>query len=135
MVLSMAKTYKPSEQHESLVSVAWDKYCDMRMAWVGRAGGFPRTYAITDASQLVVPVDENRVWVSLVNDGANPIYLNFGEAAIANSSYRLNANGGVLILDRTSPWPSSIFAVCGAGLTSTLLVNDVSQATESGRGE
>ena len=131
----MPKTYKPSEQHDSLVSVSFDKYRDMRMPWVGRPGGFPRTYAITDASQLVAPVDENRVWISLINDGANPIYLNFGETAVANSSFRLNANGGAVLLDGSAPWPSSIFAICAAGLTSTLLVNDVAQVVESGRGE
>lgn len=129
------KLYKASEQHDSLVSKSYGKYDDMRMPWVGRHGGFPRTYAITDVSQLVAPADESRVWISLVNDGANPVYLNFGEAAVANSCFRLNANGGSVLLDRNSPWANSIFAICGAGLTSTLLVNDVAQETESGRGE
>lgn len=127
--------YKPSERHDPLVSVSYDKYRDMRMPWVGRAGGFPRAFAITDTSQKVAPTDENRVWISLVNDGANPIYLNFGEDAVANQVFRLNANGGALLLDGRTPWADEIFAVCGAGLTATLLVNDVSQLTESGRGE
>lgn len=127
--------YKPSERHDSLVSVSYDKYRDMRMPWVGRAGGFPRTFAVTDVSQVVAPIDENRVWILLINDGANPIYLNFGEVAVANTVCRLNANGGSLLLDGNSPWPSIIHAICGAGLTSTLLVNDVSQNQESGRGE
>lgn len=127
--------YKPSEKHDSLTSVSYDKYADMRMPWVGRAGGFPRTFAVTDVSQLVAPVDENRVWILLTNDGANPIYIGFFEPAVANESCRLNANGGSLLLDRTTPWPNSLHAVCAAGLTSTLLVNDVSQLTEGGRGE
>lgn len=127
--------YKPGEQHDNLMSNSWGKYDDMRMPWTGRNTGFPRTYAITDASQLVAPQAEDRVWISLVNDGANPIYLNFAEAAVANECLRLNANGGALILDRTSPWPDAIYAVCAAGLTSTLLVNDVAQIVESGRGE
>lgn len=128
-------SYPAGEKHDNLVSVSYDKYRDMRMPWVGRAGGFARTFAITDTSQLVAPVDENRVWILLTNDGANVIYLNFGEAAVANQSCRLNANGGALLLDGNSPWPNSIHAVCAAGLTSTLLVNDVSQFTQGGRGE
>lgn len=127
--------YKPSERHDNLVSTSYDKYRDMRMPWVGRNTGFPRTYSITDASQLVAPLSEDRVWISLINDGANPIYLNFGEAAVANSCFRLNANGGSVLLDGSAPWANEIHAVCGAGLTSTLLVNDVAQVTESGRGE
>jgi len=129
------KIYKPSEEHDNLCSKSYGKYDDMRMPWVGRHGGFPRVYAITDVSQLVAPVDPSRVWISLQNDGAaNKIYLNFGEAAIAEESFGL-APGASLLLDRHTPWPSSIFAVCAAGLTSTLLVNDIAQEVESGRGE
>lgn len=127
--------YKPSERHDTLTSVSYDKYRDMRMPWVGRAGGFPRAFAITDTASLVAPADENRVWISLVNDGANIIYLNFGEIAVANQNMRLNANGGSLLLDGRAPWADQIYAICSAGLTSTLLVNDVSQRTEGGRGE
>lgn len=127
--------YRASEHHNNLVSVSYDKYQDMRMPWVGRHTGYPRAFAITDVSQLVAPLDEARVWILLTNDGGSPIYLNFAEAAVANSCARLNANGGSLLLDRTTPWANEIYAVCGAGLTSTLLVNDVAQETESGRGE
>jgi len=47
----------------------------------------------------------------------------------------LKANGGSVLLDRNSPWPFEIYAVCGAGLASALMVNDVSQVTANGRGE
>lgn len=127
--------HPPSERHETLTSIAYDKYADMRMPWVGRVGGFNRTFAITDSSQKVAPLDENRCWILLTNDGSNTIYLNFGEDAVANSVSRLNANGGSLLLDRNTPWANTIFAICATGLTSTLLVNDVSQVTMDGRGE
>lgn len=130
------KLYKASEQHDNLVSKSYGKYDDMRMPWTGRHTGYPRTFAITDVTQIVAPIDESRVWILLTNDGAaNPIYLNFGEDAVANSCCRLNANGGSILLDRNSPWANYITAICGAGLTSTLLVNDIAQETESGRGE
>lgn len=129
------RAYPHSEQHDNIVSVSYDKYRDVRMPWVGRVGGYPRAFAITDTSQRVAPVDENRAWILLTNDGANPIYLNFGETAVANESCRLNANGGALLLDSSAPWANSIHAVCAAGLISTLLVNDVSQITQGGRGE
>lgn len=126
--------YKPSEQHDNLVSNSYGKYDDVRMPWVGRYPG-QRVLSVTDTTQRVVEKNENRVWLLLQNDGANPIYLNFGEAAVANSTARLNATGGSLLLDRFTPWPDQIDAICAAGLTSTLLIQEVSQETESGRGE
>lgn len=130
----MTEHYRPGEMHNNLVSLGWRRYEDMRMPWVGRYPGL-RVLAVTDVSARVVDRNNNRVWLSLVNDGANPVYLNFGEAAIANVCMRLNANGGSLMIDRNTPWQDLIEAVCGAGLTSTLLINEVSQNTESGRGE
>jgi hypothetical protein len=32
--------------------------------------------------------------VTIVNDGANVVYLNFGTSAVANAGVRLNAAGG-----------------------------------------
>jgi hypothetical protein len=104
------------------------------MPWVGRWSGL-RVFAITDVSQRIAEVNENRVWVSIQNvDVANAVFLNFGEDALADSTMRL-ASGDTLILDRNMPWPDVITAVCGAALTATLLVNEVSQITEDGRGE
>jgi hypothetical protein len=129
----MPKIYKAGEQHEQLVSEAYAKYRDMRMPWVGQYEQ-PHVYTVTDVSGLVAPVNERRVWCSLQNDGSNKINLSFGTAATASSGMVLGPNGS-LMLDGNNPWPNNIFAICAAGLTSTLLVTDVSQETESGRGE
>lgn len=126
---------KHSSPTDNPVSLTYGKYDDMRMPWVGIDSGKPRDYAITDASQEIAPMLERRVWLVLTNDGPNPIYLGLGEAAVANRCLRLNANGGAIMLNRHVPWPDRIFAICGAGLTSTLLVADVSQIVEDGRGE
>lgn len=126
-------TYKPSEKHDSLSSLSYGKYDDMRMPWVGRFPG-PRVVAITDASARVADQNENRVWIWLHNAGANDVFLGFGEPAVATESGRVRP-GGDVVLTRLTPWPDRIDAICAAGLTSTLLINDVSQITESGRGE
>jgi len=134
--MAQDRQYKPGEQHDQLHSISWGKYDDMRMPWVGRHPGFDRYIAVTDVSVMIAPPDESRVWISIQNSGANDVYLNFGEVATAAyPSMYLKANGGSLLLDRNSPWPYSIYAVCGAGLTSAVMVNSVVQDTANGRGE
>ena len=130
------RTYKNSEQHDNLVSISYQKYRDARMPWVGQLGQTPFTLAVTDVSQVVCPAIDSRVWIALTNDGASTIYLALGgRAAVANSQLRLNPNGGNMVFDNNMPWPNIITAICGAGLTSTLLICDVQQVTEGGRGE
>lgn len=130
------RQYLPGTQSDNPTSKSWGKYDDMRMPWVGRNSGFERYIAVTDVSTLLAPVDDTRVWIVIQNVGANPLYLNFGEAAVAAyPSMIIYSNGGSLMLDRNTPWPSSIYGVCGAGLTTAVCVNSVVQVTANGRGE
>lgn len=129
----MVNLYKPAEKHDQLVSLSHGKFDDMRMPWTGRYPG-DRVKSITDVAQWIATQNPARVWISLQNDGTNKIYFNFGEAATSVSCFVL-APGQGIVFDRTTPWPDRISAICAAGLTSTLLVNEVSQETESGRGE
>lgn len=128
------KPYFNTEGHDQLVSLSYGRYDDMRMAWVGRPDT-PRVFAITDVSSLIASVSEDRVWMTIQNvDNANDVFLNFGIDAVADSCMRLRP-GETLLLDRFTPWRNVIHAICGAGLTATLLVNDVTQTDIlSGRG-
>lgn len=129
----MMEHYRPGEVHNNLVSLGWRRYEDMRMPWVGRYPG-QRTLAVTDTSARVVDRNNNRVWMSIQNAGTNRVHLNFAEGAVADTSSFLDA-GQAVTFDREHPWQDFITAICGAGLTSTLVINEVSQNTESGRGE
>lgn len=125
--------YRPGEQHDTPVSLSWRRYEDMRMPWVGRYPG-RRSLAVTDASGRVVDRNNNRVWVSIQNAGTNRVHLNFAEDAVVNTSSFLDP-GQAVTFDREHPWQDFITAICAAGLTSTLVINEISQNTESGRGE
>jgi hypothetical protein len=131
----MAEYFPTTENAQYIASLAYGRYDDMRMAWVGRPVT-PRAFNITDVNQQVAAVCEDRVWISLQNVGANDIWLEFGggNVALVNTCMRLRS-GDTLILDRTMPWRERIYAICGAGLTSILCVNDVWQSdVRSGRG-
>jgi len=130
------RQYLPGTQSDTTASLSWGKYDDMRMPWVGRNPGFERYIAVTDAGVLLAPVDDMRVWIVIQNVGANPLYLNFNEPALAAyPSMILYANGGSLMLDRNTPWPGSIYGVTGAGLSTAVCVNSIVQVTANGRGE
>lgn len=130
------REYFNTEDHDELVSLSFGRYDDLRMVWTGRPER-PRVYAITDTSQEVAEVNEDRIWISLQNlDAANEIWLNFGagNAAAANSCMRLDP-GAMLILDRWMPWRQVINAACSAGETANLGVNEVWQSdVRGGRG-
>lgn len=129
----MVESFRPGEHHNPLVSLGWRRYEDMRMPWVGRYPG-NRNLAVTDTTGRVVDRNNNRVCLSIQNAGTNRVHLNFGEAAVANTSAFLDP-GQAVTFDREHPWQDIIEAVCAAGLTSTLVINEISQNTESGRGE
>ena len=50
------------------------------------------------ASGVIVAANATRLYISLVNDSANTIWLAFGAAAVVGSGTRLNANGGALVM-------------------------------------
>jgi len=59
-------------------------------------GGSPRAASVTTTSTIVVRENQGRKKLTLVNDGADIIYLCRGERAAINTGIRLNANGGSL---------------------------------------
>lgn len=46
------------------------------------------------ADTLVIAANASRREITVVNDGANIVYLALGRAAVAGNGIRLNANGG-----------------------------------------
>lgn len=128
-------TYMPGERHDTLVSVSHDKFRDMRMPWVGRFDS-PRVVQVTDAGVILAEANPSRVWIALTNDNnTNVVYLNLTQTPVLNSSLRLNPGGSNITFDGNMPWPDRITAICGAGLTANVLVCEVSQIVEGGRGE
>lgn len=68
---------------------------------------------VTTASTPVLPQNLGRRELTVVNDGANVIYLAFGKAATANNGCRLNAAGGSYT---TNNWQGAVNAIA---LTAT----------------
>lgn len=79
---------------------------------------------ITATQQEVLGTNPQRIYALLVNDGTEDIYLGKGRPAVANRGIRLNASGGNYEINTTNPWHGSIHAVCGAGLTSSLMIQE-----------
>lgn len=61
----------------------------------------------------VLPANPGRRELTVVNDGANVVYLAFGRPATANSGCRLNAGGGSFT---TNNWAGAVNAIA---LTAT----------------
>jgi len=129
----------PDEAKGNFVHLAYGKYDDIRMPWVGKYGGDPESFSVSDATAAVkiARINPNRVCLIITNDGANTAYLGLGQDAVANSLLRLNQGGSTMIFDRLMPWADYITAVCATGLTTALLVADISQGLidSNGRGD
>jgi hypothetical protein len=77
------------------------------------SGGFD----VTVTSVQILPIDPGRRELTIVNDGANVVYLNFGtSAASAGNGVRLNAAGGSYT---TNNWEGPVQAIA---LTATTRV-------------
>lgn len=126
---------------ENAVSLSHGKYDDIRMPWVGRNPARDRNPTVTDASLRIVEINEGRVWLSITNlDPVNRVYLALGEVAVVPASgngtaLAINAGGSSIVFDRNMPWPDYIEAICDTGKTAHILVNEVSQNVQQGRGE
>lgn len=62
----------------------------------------------------VLAANPGRREVTIVNDGANIVYLSFGVAATANNGVRLNAAGGSFT---TNNWTGAIRGIALTGAT------------------
>lgn len=71
--------------------------------------------SVATSDTVVVAANTNRIEITLVNDGANVIYLGLGKAAVANKGIRLAATGGSYT---TSAWQGAINAIALSGATN-----------------
>lgn len=70
------------------------------------------TVTVTAASTPVLARNLGRREVTLVNDGANIVYLALATTAVAGQGVRLSPNGGTWT---TSLWQGAISAIAPAG--------------------
>ena len=71
-------------------------------------------------STLAVATSSGRVYVALVNDSANTVYLGLGKPAVGSNGIRLNASGGSYEIDPQNLFTGAIN--CIASSTSVLTV-------------
>ena len=72
------------------------------------------------SSTFLTATNTARSYLAIVNDGANPVYLNFGdEPAVANSGVRLNASGGSIEFTTENLYKGAIRVIADGG-TSVL---------------
>lgn len=71
----------------------------------------------TDVDSVLVAADEYRGDVTLQCAGNGPVYLGFGEPAIAGQGLFLTEGGSLTISDHRAM--KAVHGVCGAGATAT----------------
>lgn len=87
--------------------------------------GMPTATAVSVGvtNTSVLSSNASRKLLILVNDSANPMYLDIsGNAAVLNQGIRLNANGGYIVFDRYVP-TAAIHAISSVA-TQNLLVEE-----------
>jgi hypothetical protein len=67
--------------------------------------GSTTAVSVGTTDTAILPANLGRREVTIVNDGANVVYLSFGTAAVANAGVRLNAAGGSYT---TNNWEGTI---------------------------
>ena len=84
--------------------------------------------SVLTTSTLIIAANSKRHGLTLVNDGAYPVYLFFGAGpAVANSGLRLNANGGATQLDCNALWLGAVYGIAVGG-TSNVTVAEFGQS-------
>lgn len=134
----MAENRGPSGHSttDNPTSLTYGKYDDLRMPWTGRKAS-RRVVTVTDAVTRLANPNEDRVWISIQNIGTtNPICVGFDDnLAFDVDGIKVNPNNSSLILDRLTPWADILTGICGAGLSTTVLVCEISQLVQGGRGD
>ena len=83
------------------------------------------TASMTTATGVVLAANKARRYALIVNDGAADVYINLGEAAVANTGILINADGGSYEI---SPAQGNLFLGAINGITAlgtaTLLITE-----------
>ncbi|HEY9696754.1 MAG TPA: hypothetical protein V6D10_05795 [Trichocoleus sp.] len=76
-------------------------------------------WAISDTSQMILPPNPHRLQLTLVNQGSNPIWLNYGALAEAGRGIALMPSGGSYEINQTNPYQGAVAAI-SEGIGSSL---------------
>ncbi len=99
---------------------------DMRLALAARdeekvlAQVTHTTVTVGAVSTAALAANASRVYLLLINDGDEAIYVALGGAAALNAGIRLNASGGSY---ETTTWRGAVWAICTSG-NKKLLVSE-----------
>ena len=75
---------------------------------------------VTTTSGLLRATTSGSGYAAIVNDGANVVYLNFGDRpAVLYSGLRLNANGGTFEINDENLYKGAIRAITASGNSTT----------------
>lgn len=81
--------------------------------------------AIGNTTTKVLDANTNRVYVCLINDSDEVMYLKFGASAVSGEGYRVNAGGGSLEIFAREMFPEylgQVNAICASGSKSMCVV-------------
>ena len=78
---------------------------------------------VATSTTQVLAANTKRTFLALINDSDTVIYCRFGSAAVLNRGFRLNANGGSLLLDQKFI-QSVVNCIHGDSGSKVLLVNE-----------
>lgn len=70
---------------------------------------------VTDASVIVIPANEHRADLEVVNDLDVIVYLSRSDPAVAGDGIRLNPNGGSYSMDTQNLFLGAFHGICNLG--------------------
>ena len=79
---------------------------------------------VTDASVIIVPANEQRADLKIVNDLDVVVYLARGNTAVVGDGIRLNGNGGVFNMDTVDLFLGYIAAICNQGEDGSVTISE-----------
>lgn len=90
------------------------------------SGGTPYSAVVATSSSVVLPANNNRKLVTLVNRGQQIVYLNFGNSAVANAGISLNPGGSSYVLNiQEINYKGAISAIVSSGNSSLEIMEAV----------
>lgn len=92
------------------------------ISWI--SGTTNSSSTVSNSASSVVSDNTGRLYLSLVNDGANVVYLHFiatSTGVVAQEGIRLSATGGSFEIDANNLYLGEIYAITSSG-TSTLTI-------------
>ena len=79
---------------------------------------------VTDVSIIIVPANEHRADLKIVNDLDVVVYLARGNVAVVGDGMRLNANGGAFNMDTQDLFLGYITAICNPNEDGSVTISE-----------